>query len=51
MRGKVEKIFTSNTSRVVRVLMTDWGEMVEESTDNFRIIPNTIKVPKTEAVA
>ena len=27
VRGKVEEIF-SNTSRVVRELMTDWGEIV-----------------------
>ena len=27
VRGKVQEIF-SNTSRVVRVLMTDWGEIV-----------------------
>jgi hypothetical protein len=39
MRGKVEEIFTTNTSKVVRVLMTDWREMVEESTDNLIIIP------------
>ena len=36
MRGKVEEVF-SNTSTMVRVLMTDWGEMVEESTDNLKI--------------
>merc|ERR1719318_953970 len=44
VRGKVEEIFTNTR---VRVLMTDWGEMVEESTDNLRNIPNNIKVPKS----
>ena len=46
VRGKVEEIL-NKTNTVVRVLMTDWGEMVEEITDNLRIIPDNIKMPKS----
>ena len=40
VRGEVVEILTGDTK--VRVLLTDWGEVVDEISSNLRNIPTTI---------